>query len=143
MRHTFVLPRRYQEFPGEVIGLSFPPSSSSSSVVIYSSRAMCLIDFGLPVDCDGDNDLVNGHDPTFKKLLHSPINGRLKRKLKHHALDMKHNDKRNFEFVDFREGPVLFVGHLSKNSALIIYKRWMEVVKTLDTPPVHRHIYGT
>ncbi|XP_058191471.1 WD repeat-containing protein PCN-like [Rhododendron vialii] len=143
MRHTFVLPRRYQEFPGEVIGLSFPPSSNSSSVVIYSSRAMCLIDFGLPVDRDDDNDLVNGHEATFKKLRNSPMNGKLKRTLKRNALDMKHNDKRNFEFVDFREGPVLFVGHLSKNSVLIIYKRWMEVVKTLDTAPVHRHIYGT
>lgn len=38
MRNTFVLPRRYQEFPGEVIGLSFPPSATSSSVVVYSSR---------------------------------------------------------------------------------------------------------
>lgn len=42
MRHTFVLPRRYQEFPGEVIGLSFPPSSNSSSVVIYSSRCYSI-----------------------------------------------------------------------------------------------------
>lgn len=38
MRHTFVMPRRYQEFPGEVIGLSFPLSSHSSSVIIYSAR---------------------------------------------------------------------------------------------------------
>lgn len=36
-RHTHVLPRRFQEFPGEVIGLSFPPSSSSS-VIVYSAR---------------------------------------------------------------------------------------------------------
>lgn len=45
MRHTFVLPRRYQEFPGEVIGLSFPPSSNSSSVVIYSSRCSSILPF--------------------------------------------------------------------------------------------------
>lgn len=38
MKHTFSLPRRYQEFPGEVIGLSFPPSASTSSVVVYSPR---------------------------------------------------------------------------------------------------------
>ncbi|PIN05146.1 hypothetical protein CDL12_22308 [Handroanthus impetiginosus] len=37
-RHTFSLPRRYQEFPGEVIGLSFQPSSSLSSVIVYSPR---------------------------------------------------------------------------------------------------------
>ncbi|GAB4841379.1 hypothetical protein Ancab_022109 [Ancistrocladus abbreviatus] len=37
---TFHLPRRFQEFPGKVIGLSFPPSTSSSSVVVYSSRSL-------------------------------------------------------------------------------------------------------
>lgn len=42
MQHTFVLPRRYQEFPGEVIGLSFSPSPSSSSVIIYSARCDSL-----------------------------------------------------------------------------------------------------
>ncbi|XP_059631154.1 WD repeat-containing protein PCN-like isoform X1 [Cornus florida] len=141
-KHTFVLPRRYQEFPGEVIGLSFPPSSNSSSVIIYSARAMCLIDFGMPVDQDENNDLVNGHDSTLKKCPNFPINGILKRKLSGHELDTKHNGRKNFEFCAFRD-PVLFVGHLSKNSVLIIDKPWMQVVKTFDAPPVHRHIYGT
>lgn len=36
-RYTHQLPRSFQEFPGEVIGLSFPPQSSSS-VVVYSTR---------------------------------------------------------------------------------------------------------
>lgn len=35
--HSQALPRRFQEFPGEVIGLSFPPSNSSS-VIVYSAR---------------------------------------------------------------------------------------------------------
>lgn len=40
--NTFALPRRYQEFPGEVIGISFPPSSASSSVIAYSPRLVIL-----------------------------------------------------------------------------------------------------
>jgi U3 small nucleolar RNA-associated protein 4 len=36
-RYTHHLPRSFQEFPGEVIGLSFPPQSSSI-VVVYSTR---------------------------------------------------------------------------------------------------------
>jgi U3 small nucleolar RNA-associated protein 4 len=36
-RYTHQLPRSFQEFPGEVIGLSFP-LQSSSSVVVYSTR---------------------------------------------------------------------------------------------------------
>ncbi|KAJ4906075.1 Transducin family protein / WD-40 repeat family protein [Raphanus sativus] len=59
--HTNVLPKRYQEFPGEVIGLSFSPSPNSSSVIVYSSRAKCLIDFGKPVEEDEENDLPNGN----------------------------------------------------------------------------------
>ena len=35
---TLCLPKRYQEFPGEVLGLSLTPSPSSSSVIVYSSR---------------------------------------------------------------------------------------------------------
>ncbi|KAK4428676.1 WD repeat-containing protein PCN [Sesamum alatum] len=79
MRHTFSLPRRYQEFPGEVIGLSFQPSTSSSSVIVYSPRAMCLINFGIPVDRDDDTDLGTDLGLTSRKL-HN--NGVLKRKLK-------------------------------------------------------------
>jgi hypothetical protein len=39
-RHTHHLPRRFREFPGEVIGLAFPPrfSHTHSSVIVYSSR---------------------------------------------------------------------------------------------------------
>ncbi|XP_059287416.1 WD repeat-containing protein PCN-like [Lycium ferocissimum] len=142
-RNTFSLPRRFQEFPGEVIGLSFAPSTNSSSVIVYSSRAMCLIDFGLPVGDDDDIDLANSQDLALKKLHNSSAaNGTLKRKLKGNDLDSKQNGRKNFEFCAFRD-PVLFVGHLSRTSTLIIDKPWIQVVKTLDAPPVHRRIFGT
>ncbi|KAG6409231.1 hypothetical protein SASPL_132265 [Salvia splendens] len=136
LRHTFSLPRRYQEFPGEVIGLSFPPSSASSSVIVYSPRAMCLIDFGMPIDRDDDTDLANGLGLTGK--VHS--NGKPKRKMQ--GVESKHGGKKNFEFCAFRD-PVLFVEHLSKNSLVVIDKPWTQVVGTFDAQPVHRHIFGT
>lgn len=101
---------------------------------------MCLIDFGMPVDREEDNDLVNGQHSPLKKLQNTPINGKLKRRLKEYQPEAKH--RKNFEFLAFRD-PVLFIGHLSENSILIIDKPWMDVVKTFDAPPVHRHIYGT
>ncbi|KAG6422050.1 hypothetical protein SASPL_118611 [Salvia splendens] len=137
MRHTFSLPSRYQEFPGEVIGLSFHPSSTSSSVIVYSPRAMCLIDFGMPVDRDDDTDLTNGLVSTTRKA-HS--NGVSKRKRQ--GSENKHGGRKNFEFCAFRD-PVLFVEHLSKNSLLVIDKPWTQVVGTFDAQPVHRHIFGT
>ncbi|TKY57909.1 U3 small nucleolar RNA-associated protein 4 [Spatholobus suberectus] len=73
-QHTSALPRRYQAFPGEVIGLSFPlpetlssPLATSSSVVVYSSRATCLIDFGLPMAQD-ENDMLNTQDSRTRNL---------------------------------------------------------------------------
>ncbi|CAL0322514.1 unnamed protein product [Lupinus luteus] len=126
-RHTYVLPRRYQEFPGEVIGLSFPPSSTSSSVVVYSSRAMCLIDFGLPVEQD-DNDMLNVQDPRVKTLQNLSV----KKKIRY----------KNFNVLPF-ENPVLFLAYMSKSSFFMIDKPWLEVVKSLEAPPVHRHIFGT
>lgn len=37
-RHSYHLPQRFQEFPGEIIGLSFLPFSFSTSVIVYSAR---------------------------------------------------------------------------------------------------------
>lgn len=108
--------------------------------MVFFCRAMCLIDFGLPVGDDDDTDLANDQDLVLKKLYNSsPANGTLKRKLKGNDLDY---GRKNFEFCAFRD-PVLFVGHLSKTSTLIIDKPWIQVVKTLDAQPVHRRIFGT
>ncbi|KAK4559875.1 hypothetical protein RGQ29_008883 [Quercus rubra] len=142
IQHTFVLPKRYQEFPGEVIGLSFLPSSNSTSVIVYSARAMCLIDFGKPVEREDEIELANGQDTALRNLQNTPIKGRLKRIFRDGQTETKLNSRKNFEFFSFRN-PVLFIGHLSKNSLLILDKPWMEVVKTLDAAPVHRHVFGT
>lgn len=144
-KNSFVLPQRFQEFPGEVIGISFPPSASLSSIIVYSSRAMCMIDFGMPVERDDSSELVatdmlNGLDSVKKKLLNS--NGRLKRKLQQPDMYIKLYGRRNFEFVQFRH-PVLFVGHVSKSSVIVVDKPWLEVVKSFNSQPIHRHIYGS
>lgn len=85
---------------------------------------MCLIDFGLPVEQDDDVQ-----DSMARSLQNSLVKGKPKR-------------RRNFEFFPF-DHPVLFSAHLSKNSFLLIDKPWLEVVKGLEAPPVHRHIYGS
>ncbi|XP_021851251.2 WD repeat-containing protein PCN [Spinacia oleracea] len=144
-KNSLALPQRFQEFPGEVIGISFPPSASLSSIIVYSSRAMCLIDFGKPVERDDSNDFVttdmlNGLESVSKKLLNS--NGKLKRKLQQPDMYMKLYGRKNFEFVQFKH-PVLFVGHVSKSSVIVVEKPWLEVVKSFNSQPIHRHIYGT
>lgn len=97
---------------------------------------MCWIDFGVPIDRDDESDRPNG-------LQSNSINGkRLKRKLTDSQAKSKLIARKNFEFYAFTN-PALFVGHLSKSSILMIDKPWMEVVKSFDTAPVHRHVFGT
>lgn len=106
-----------------------------------------MIDFGKPVEEDEENDLPNGN---LSKML---VEGTLaslglkkgkgtKRRLEEYQLEGKSNERKNFEILPSKH-PVLFVGHLSKNSVLVIEKPWMDVVKSLDTQPVDRHIFGT
>ncbi|KAI3974625.1 hypothetical protein MKX01_029615 [Papaver californicum] len=140
IRHTRLLPRRFQEFPGEIIGMSFP-QSCSTSVIIYSARAMCFIDFGKPVvQDDDDNSLANGLLDSSSEVSQDVVangNGKANHKRKRES---KKNF--NFNFSPFKD-PALFVGHLSDSSVLVIEKPWREVVQSFEAPPVHRHIYGT
>ncbi|XP_062214678.1 WD repeat-containing protein PCN-like [Phragmites australis] len=136
-RYTHHLPRSFQEFPGEVIGLSFPPQSSSI-VVVYSTRAMCFIDFGLPVV--EDVQLPNGSTGPAERT-DSQKSSKTKQKRKARDEDLKQEKRNNFDFFAFKD-PVLFVGHLLDSSILIVEKRWMDVVEGFGAP-VHRHIYGT
>lgn len=139
-RNTHILPKRFQEFPGEVIGLSFPPASSSlSSVIVYSASAFCWIDFGMPVDQEDESGMINGQDTVVRNLEGTPVSGRLKRKLLDYQTKI---GRKNFEFFNCG-APILFVGHLSQNSVLVMEKQWKEVIKTFEAPPVDRHIFGT
>ncbi|CAH9053705.1 unnamed protein product [Cuscuta europaea] len=145
MKHTFSLPRSYQEFPGEVIGLSFPPSANSSTVIVYSPRAMCVIDFGMPVEVDDTSKLTNSQEMLLRKIQNgTPLNGKLKRKRSKGMPELESQccGRNNFIFSAFKD-PVLFLGHLSKSSVLVIDKPWIQVVKSLDSTPIHRHIFGT
>lgn len=103
-------------------------------------RAMCWVDFGMPVDGgDGESGMVNGQDTALRNLHDTPVNSKLKRKLS--ECHTKRIGRKNFDIFTFRN-PALYIGHLSENSVLIIDKPWMEVVKTF-APPVDRHIFGT
>ncbi|CAM0876068.1 unnamed protein product [Alopecurus aequalis] len=135
-RYTHHLPRSFQEFPGEVIGLSFPPLCSSA-VVVYSARAMCFIDFGVPIeDVQLPHVLVVSAEKTDPQKA-----TKTKAKRKDRDEDLKQEKRNNFDFFAFKD-PALFVGHLLDGSVLLVEKQWMDVVEGFG-PPVHRHIYGT
>lgn len=93
------------------------------------------------MDQQNESCLFSEQDLAFRKL-HGPVLGKLKRGDITYEIDAKTSHKKNFDFFAFRD-PVLFIGHLSKNSVVIIDKPWREVVKTLEAPPVHRHIFGS
>lgn len=88
---------------------------------------MCCIDFALPVEQD-DGDVM----PTPESNGKNSQNFNVKKRTKF---------RKNFEVLDL-ENPVLFLAHISKNSFFMVEKPWLEVVKSLEAPPVHRHIFG-
>lgn len=88
---------------------------------------------------DCESGMNNGQDTALRNLHDTPVNTKLKRKLR--ECQTKLLSRKNFDIFTFRN-PALFIGHLCENSVLIIDKSWMEVVKTF-APPVHRHIFGT
>ncbi|GMI89557.1 POPCORN [Hibiscus trionum] len=97
---------------------------------------MCSIDFGkAAVDEDDESELV--HEALLK------LQGSLtKRKLKHLLRKGRQKESKQFDIISFRD-PILFIGHIARNSILILDKPWMEVIKSFDTVPVQRHVYGT
>lgn len=102
----------------------------------FFSRAMCFIDFGLPVV--QDVQLLNGPVASSEKT-QKAMKTKVKRKDRDE--DLKQEKRNNFDFFAFKD-PVLFVGHLLDSSLLVVEKQWMDVVKGFG-PPVHRHIYGS
>lgn len=149
VRNTFVLPRRFHEFPGEVIGLSFPPSSTSSSVMVYSSRAMCLIDFRLPVKPD-EGEMFHTRESdesemfrTRESVVKNSPNFKVKKRTKFRKnIEVLPKSFENFEVLPFEKDRVLYLSHISNNHFFMIEKPWSDVVSSLDVQPVHRHIYG-
>lgn len=88
---------------------------------------MCCIDFALPVEQD-DSDVMHSPESIGKNS--------------QNLLNLKRTKfRKNFEVLDL-ENPVLFLAHISKNSFFMVEKPWLEVVKSLEAPPVHRHIFG-
>lgn len=125
-------------------------------------RAMCLIDFGIPVGQDGCMELSSNGPNLSSWAEYESVSVKEKRKrnrISHELIaafskKLKENGKlkktdqecrppksQNFDFFVFRD-QALFVGHLSETSLLVVEKSWQEVLKTFGAP-VHRHIFGT
>ncbi|KAI3987746.1 hypothetical protein MKX01_028480, partial [Papaver californicum] len=103
-----------EEFPGEIIGMSFP-QSCSTAVIIYStfmsSHMMMTTAWQMGYWIHHQRSVSNG-------------NGKVNHKRKR---DSQNN--LSFNFSPFKH-PALFVGHLSDSSVLVIEKPWREVVQS-------------
>ncbi|CAN7133667.1 unnamed protein product, partial [Brassica rapa subsp. narinosa] len=133
---TLCLPKRYQEFPGEVLGLSFTPSPSSSSVIVYSSsRAKCLIEFGKPTEQGEEMDLSERVEDRIASIgLKKLGNGTRKRRLEEYQKESKSNER---DEIETSKHPVLYLKHLSKNAILVVEKPWIEILSSHNSHHSH------
>ncbi|CAM6020208.1 unnamed protein product [Sphagnum balticum] len=145
-RNGMHIAKQLLEFPGGIAGLSLPLSPDSTSIIVYSSSAMCVIDFSKlmleeEVDRAHDDAAVNAAgnqehgNGTRKVVVHGNGNGS-----KH---DGRSVPKKSIgtKFVPFRN-PVLFLGHTGLNSVFVVEKPWSEVLQQFPAP-VFRHVFGT
>lgn len=105
-----------------------------------------MIEFGKPAEQDEETDLPCDLSEKLEGKLASIGmklgNGGQKRRLEEYKKESKSNKRKKCEIVTSKH-PVLYLRHLSKSAILVIEKPWMEVIKSMDTQPVHRHIFGT
>lgn len=107
------------------------------------NRAKCLMEFGKLVEQEGETDLPydNLSEKVAGKIASIGLkmgNGRTrKRRLEEYQIE-----KKKFKMGPSKH-PVLYLDHVSKDAILVVEKPWVEVIKSLDTQPVDRHIFGT
>eukprot|EP00897_Mesotaenium_endlicherianum_P000557 jgi/Mesen1/10501/ME000083S10004 len=145
------LPRRLLEMPGGITGLSVPPHAASSSVVAYSSRFMCHIDFNKPAEEEeeevvnaGGNARGDGHTPTPRPSTSGAganVGAAAAATAAKSAGSQRRRKEGNFKVLSFTDS-VLFVGHVARDSLLIVEKPWAKVLSKLPAP-LYYHRYGT
>ena len=100
-----------------------------------------MIEFGKPKEQGEEMDLSERVEDRIASIgLKKLGNGTRKRRLEEYQKESKSNER---EENETSKHPVLYLKHLSKNAILVVEKPWIEVIKSLDSQPVHRHIYGT
>jgi len=145
-RYGMHIAKQLLEFPGGIVGLSLPLSPDSTSIIAYSSSAMCVIDFSKLMLDEGEED----HDRGVKAV-NSQEHGNGTRELVVNGNGNGNGHKQNgsdvpkksigTRFVPFKN-PVLFLGHTGFSSVFVVEKPWSEVLQQFPAP-VFRHVFGT
>ncbi|CAK9225547.1 unnamed protein product [Sphagnum troendelagicum] len=147
-RYGMHIAKQLLEFPGGIVGLSLPLSPDSTSIIAYSSSAMCVIDFSKLMLDEGEEDRDRGvkavnsqeHGNGTRELV---VNGNGNGNGNGHKQNGSDVPKKSIgtRFVPFKN-PVLFLGHTGFSSVFVVEKPWSEVLQQFPAP-VFRHVFGT
>jgi U3 small nucleolar RNA-associated protein 4 len=121
------LPKRVLSLPGSIVGVALSPTGPSS-VLLYSSEAVCHIDFAATVPSEP-----------------SSISGR--RKKRHRVREVSNAVRTATPAGEncralYCSDPVLHVEALGGNEVVVVERSWTDVYRNM-TPPMYRHRYGT
>lgn len=113
-------PKRLESMPGLIRGISYNPLPGSSSILLHTSAAFCHVDLEKALPRGPQAKRRRGRQPPAQE---SGARGE------------------NFR-VFVLDNTCLFVGFTGPNSAALLEKPWVDVLKQFP-PPVYRHMYGT
>ncbi|KAH7616913.1 putative WD repeat-containing protein PCN [Nannochloris sp. 'desiccata'] len=119
------LPKRVLSLPGSIVGVALSPTGPSS-VLLYSSEAVCHIDFAATVPSEP-----------------SSSSGRRKKRQREVSTAVRTATPagENCRAL-YCSDPVLHVEALGGNEVVVVERSWSDVYRNL-APPMYRHRYGT
>jgi len=131
------MPSRLANFPGPIIGIvPIPRDEDDASVVLYSSHAMCHIDFSVPLS----------NEPSAGREL-TAMERRAKRRREY-----QEKQREEFQNVEPPTGencrivrnlnPILHVAKVGDGELLVVERSWAEVMASIAAP-LYRHRFGT
>lgn len=123
------VPERLQSLPGPVVGIAANPCSLTA-VLLYSSEAVCHLDFTASLPTKAAEGGVVGKEGKRRRTRETAAESRISTPAGQNCRML------------YCQDPLLHIEAIGKNELVVIERPWADVLRGL-APPLYRHRYGT
>eukprot|EP00899_Mesostigma_viride_P014159 jgi/Mesvir1/22744/Mv14147-RA.1 len=134
------LPAHVLGLGGTIEGVCFVPQRDAYSLLVYSRSAFCLLDLTKPLL--HDDEQRRAHKPVDVLSTIGGFRGVPGQSMTPLAKLMAQEEATDNGRVVELEQPCLYIGFMGADSALMVEKRWSDVLCQFPAP-LYRHRYGT